>query len=63
MVTALSRGTVALGRWAAERAEGDPDVSARPLWAVIAGEVDAHRDDLEDRTPSPDDVPMFDTPA
>lgn len=61
----LSRGTVTLGKWARDSATRDPDLAARPLWRAIAAEIDTYRDGdhLVDRTPGPEDVPLFDTPG
>lgn len=46
-----------LRSWAADRAERDEDVAARPLWAQIAGEVDAYLDG--DSAPESQDAPLF----
>lgn len=38
----MSRDLLTLQRWATDMADTDPDEAARPLWARIAGEVDAY---------------------
>lgn len=61
---AVASDLAVLGRWAERMATEDEDVSARPLWALIAAEVSAYQEGRCGTVPlpGPGDRALFDAP-